>query len=196
MWSYLIRLGILCGLHVPGLRSTRDLVMKWPNRAAMLFPMWNVAVVNPVWRLLICCFVWCWNSNRIVVVNWASDDILPLVPLADAFGINFSELFWWIFQLTNFEPFFSVNFELFVLTFFLFIQSLNVYSTIFVVSVNFSVDFFYSVRPNIKLSKTLGKFCVAYENRFAAITFQSQCSTLCCFFLFAFGVRSDWFSVH
>lgn len=41
---------------------------------------------------------WYWNSNRIVAVNWAdddgADDKLPLVPLADAFEMYFSALFW------------------------------------------------------------------------------------------------------
>lgn len=91
-WIYLVRLGILAAPHVPASQSTRDLVTMRPIPAARWFQTLNA--VNPVRRYSIYCFVWCSNSSRIAVESWANDDRLPWDPLADAFVINFSELFW------------------------------------------------------------------------------------------------------
>lgn len=93
---YLIRLGILVVLQAPDVPSTRDLVMNPLNLAVTCFQM--LSAVNPEWRYSIYCLAWYLNSNRIAAVSWASDDTLPLVPLADAFVMDYTELFWRIIR--------------------------------------------------------------------------------------------------
>lgn len=92
IFFYLIRLEILVALRAQAVPSTRGLVMILRNPTVKCSQM--LSVVNPDWRYSIYCLVWYWNSNQPAAVSWASDDKLPLVPLADAFEMNYSELFW------------------------------------------------------------------------------------------------------